>query len=206
MDARDKRGHDVEVVALLHNIRSCPSPPSRGQAPAGIQHWIPAFAGMSGGCRSDLLSNSQASNSHASSPVLFGEAPGRPVFRSFSFPPQMRGGWRAKWRNHCSLCARIPSRKYGAPLGAPPRQACAVWAHLRRLPYGAGPRFSWPSVNGTPSVSQAPGGRLLLAARRSPGAARVRALRGTPAGAASGPTMTPLETPLDGRTDRNIFI
>jgi hypothetical protein len=31
----------------------------------------------------------------------------------------------------------------------------------------------------------APGGRLLLAARRSPGAARVRALRGTPAGAAS---------------------
>ena len=34
----------------------------------------------------------------------------------------------------------------------------------------------------------APGGRLLLAARRSPGAARVRALRGTPAGAASGPT------------------
>jgi hypothetical protein len=35
------------------------------------------------------------------------------------------------------------------------------------------------------SVSQAPGGRPLLATRRSPGAARVRALRGTPAGAAS---------------------
>ena len=42
--------------------------------------------------------------------------------------------------------------------------------------------------NVTASVSQAPGGRLLLAARRSPGAARVRALRGTPAGAASDPT------------------
>ena len=34
----------------------------------------------------------------------------------------------------------------------------------------------------------APGGRPLLAARRSPGAARVRVLRGTPAGAASDPT------------------
>ena len=65
-----------------------------------------------------------------------------------------------------------------------------------RLPYGAGPRFSWPPVkHETASVSQAPGGRLLLAARRSPGAARVRALRGTPAGAASDPTrMTPHES------------
>ena len=42
--------------------------------------------------------------------------------------------------------------------------------------------------NVTASVSQLPGGRPLLAARRSPGAARVRALRGTPAGAASDPT------------------
>ena len=41
----------------------------------------------------------------------------------------------------------------------------------------------------------APGGRPLLATRRSPGAARVRALRGTPAGAASDPTrMTPHES------------
>ena len=84
-------GHDAEGMALLHNIRSCPSPPSRGQAPAGIQPWIPAFAGMSGGCRSDLfvkqpslkqpsLKQPSLSNRHASSPVLFGEAPGRPVF------------------------------------------------------------------------------------------------------------------------------
>ena len=72
------------------------SPPSRGQAPAGIQPWIPAFAGVSGGCRSDLLVKqpSLAAKScsqvlqpslqykQASSPVLFGEAPGRPVFRS----------------------------------------------------------------------------------------------------------------------------
>src|SRR4029077_19138740 len=79
-------GHDAEGMTLLHNIRSCPSPPSRGQPPAGIQPWIPAFAGMSGGCRSDLLVKKQSlkqpslSNRHASSPVLFGEAPGRPVF------------------------------------------------------------------------------------------------------------------------------
>ena len=104
---------------------------------------------------------------------------------SLCLPLKDEGGWRARRRNHCSLCARIPSRKYGAPLGAPPRQACAVRAYLRRLPSCAGPRFSWPPQTRTASVSQAPGGRLLLAARRSPGAARVRALRGTPAGAAS---------------------
>ena len=57
-------------------------------------------------------------------------------------PAQMRGGWRARWRDHCSFSARVPSRKHGAPPGAPPRQACAVWAHLRRLPCCAGPRFS----------------------------------------------------------------
>ena len=131
------------------------------------------------------------SNSHASSPVLFGKAPGRPVFpfSLFSSSPK-RGGWRAKGRNHCSLCARIPSRKYGAPLGAPPGQACVTspgpicW----RLPCCAGAvafpfRPSRPQCDGL--RQPAPGGRPLLAARRSPGAARVRALRGTPAGAAS---------------------
>jgi len=46
----------------------------------------------------------------------------------------------------------------------------------------------------TAAVSQ---GQPLVAAGRSPGAARVRALRGTPAGATSGPThMTPHESAL----------
>ena len=62
--------------------------------------------------------------------------------------------------------------------------------------------------NVTASVSQAPGGRLLLAARRSPGAARVRALRGTPAGAAScSITKTPLDDALKrAEPNRNIII
>jgi hypothetical protein len=52
----------------------------------------------------------------------------------------------------------------------------------------------------------APGGRPLLAARRSPGAARVRALRGTPAGAAPCSTIRRLMmTPLDEQGDRTIF-
>ena len=148
----------------------------------------------------------QFSKSQAPSPVFFGEAPGRPVSVPSFSPAQMRGGWRARWRDHCSFSARVPSRKHGAPPGAPPRQACAVWAHLRRLPCCAGPRFSLtvslalpaslallplPAPTDEASRQQtairqpAPGGRLLLAARRSPGAARVRALRGTPAGAAS---------------------
>jgi hypothetical protein len=71
------------------------------------------------------------------------------------FAPQKMRGMARQGAQPLFLCARIPSRKYGAPLGAPPRQACAVWAHLRRLPYGAGPRFSWPPVKyGTASVSQ----------------------------------------------------
>jgi hypothetical protein len=92
------------------------------------------------------------STTHASSPVLFGEAPGRPVFPLS--PLKDEGDGAPKGRNHCSLCARIPSRKYGAPLGAPPRQACAVRAYLRRLPSCAGPRFSWSPQTGTASVSQ----------------------------------------------------
>jgi hypothetical protein len=54
----------------------------------------------------------------------------------------------------------------------------------------------WPSISGTAIRQPAPGGRLLVATERSPGAARVRALRkSTRAGAASDPTrMTPHES------------
>ena len=70
-----------------------------------------------------------------------------------------------------------------------PDRLAHVRIYLRRLPSCAGPRFSWPPVTHGDGLRQpAPGGRPLLATRRSPGAARVRALRGTPAGAASGPT------------------
>ena len=130
--------------------------------------------------------NSQ-SNSRASSPVLFGEAPGRPVFPLSPLKDEGDGAPRG-----ATIVLDVPA----FPLGNTGRRSARHPDKLaqsglicRRLPYGAGPRFSWPSVkHGTTSVSQAPGGRLVLAARRSPGAARVRALRGTPAGAASDPT------------------
>ena len=103
-------------------------------------------------------------------------------------PSKMRGMAR-QGAQPLFLCARIPSRKYGAPLGAPPGQACArpdlfaASSFLRRAALFVAVRDTWDGLR-----QPAPGGRPLLAARRSPGAARVRALRGTPAGAASGPT------------------
>jgi hypothetical protein len=58
-----------------------------------------------------------------------------------------------------------------------------------------GRAFRWPFMSETAIRQPAPGGRLLLATRRSPGAARVRALRkSTRAGAASCST---IKTPLD---------
>jgi hypothetical protein len=86
------------------------------------------------------------SNSQASSPVLFGEAPGRPVVLSLT-SRQKRGGWRAKWRNLSRetrerLSARQPDRLY------------AVWLICGRLPYGTGPRFLLASEPCRPSVSQ----------------------------------------------------
>ena len=135
----------------------------------------------------------------------------------FLTPRQSEGDGAPSDATICSLSARVPSRKHGAPLGAPPRQACAVRGYLRRLPYCAGPRFSGAVPSGLPclrrvchrfrrplrqsrgqastaAVSQAPGRQPFSGRRAEPGAARVRALRGTPAGAAS---CSITKTPLD---------
>ena len=99
--------------------------------------------------------------------------------------PPIEGGWRAKWRNHCSFSAVLPLESTGAS-----RRAIAASSFRRR------PRFSLTSATRGPSVSQAPGRQPVVAAGRSPGAARVRAVRksSTPAGAAPCPT---IKTPLD---------
>ena len=101
---------------------------------------------------------------------------------SFSFfvPSPKRGGWRAKGRNHLFFCARGPSRDRGAPLGAPPRQACAVRAYLRASSFRRRAALFVAAPTWAASVSQAPGGRPVLATRRSPGAARVRACEARP--------------------------
>ena len=135
------------------------------------------------------------SNSQASSPVLFGEAPGRPVF---PLSPLKDEGDGALGGATIVLCVpAFPLGECGAPLGAP----------SRRLSYGAGPPFVAAREHGTASVSQAPGGRLLLAARRSPDAARVRrALRGTPrAPHPIPPRMTPHE-PLGGPNGVRLYL
>jgi hypothetical protein len=129
------------------------------------------------------LSNSSARRhggsrkSRVSSPVLFGEAPGRPVFRLS--PLKDEGMARQGAHPLFFVCPHSLSEMRGAARRATRTSLRTSGFICGRLPYGAGPRFSWPPVkHGTASVSQAPGGRLLLATRRSPGAARVRALRG----------------------------
>ena len=141
---------------------------------------------------SNSQSNSQ-SNSHASSPVLFGEAPGRPVFPLSPLKDEGDGAPRGATIVLCvpafplgntgRRSARHPDKlaQSGFICGSSLRRRAALFVAARETRNGL--------------RQPAPGGRLLLAARRSPGAARVHALRGTPAGAASDPTrMTPHES------------
>ena len=120
------------------------------------------------------------SNSQAASPVLFVEAPGRPVVVLFFLPSPKRGGWRAKWRNHCYCVPAAPRETAGRRSARHPDKLAQSGLICGRLPYGAGPRFSWPPQTWAASVSQAPGGQPILATRRSPGAARVRACEARP--------------------------
>ena len=189
-----------------------PVPPSRGQAPVGIQPWIPAFAGMSGGCRSDLLVKqpSLAAKScsqvlqpslqykQASSPVLFGEAPGRPVF-PFVSPQKMRGMARQGAQPLFFVCPHSLSEIRGAARRATQTSLRSLGSFTASSLRRRAALFVAARETRNGLRQPAPGGRLLLAARRSPGAARVRALRGTPAGAASDPTrITPHESAPGG--------
>ena len=90
------------------------------------------------------------SNSQASSPVLFVEAPGRPVVLLFFLPSPKRGGWRAKWRNHCYCVPAIPRETAGRRSARHPDKLAQSGLICGRLPYGAGPRFSWPPQTGRP--------------------------------------------------------
>jgi hypothetical protein len=134
------------------------------------------------------------SNSQASSPVLFVEAPGRPVFLRFVCPLAKARGMARQGAQPFVLSARGPSRDRGAPLGAPPRQACAVRAYLRAssLRRRAALFVAAPNLDDLRQPSSWRAARIGHQAepRRRPGAC----LRGTPAGAASGSTT---KTPLD---------
>ena len=100
-------------------------------------------------------------------------------FSSF-VPSPKRGGWRAKWRNHCYCVPAAPRETAGRRSARHPDKLAQSGLICGRLPYGAGPRFSWPPQTWAASVSQAPGGQPVLATRRSPGAARVRACEARP--------------------------
>ena len=86
------------------------------------------------------------------------------------------------------LSCRVPSRERGR-LSA---------RHRGVLPSGGRARFAGVLRLVDDRRQPAPGGQPLVAAGRSPGAARVRALRGTSAGAASCST---IKTPLDDALD-----
>jgi hypothetical protein len=128
--------------------------------------WMPGSSpGMTPGMatRTDL-SRFNCQTANAPPPVLFVEAPGRPVF--LLGPLDYEGGWRAKWRNHCSLSCRTPSREHGR-----------LSARHRSVFLPAPAALFVDRASRRPSVSQAPGRQPVVAAGRSPGAARVRAVR-----------------------------
>ena len=110
-------------------------------------------------------------------------------------PRQVRGRWRARWRNHCSLCAAFPLENAGAS-----RRAIAAFSFRRRAALFGG-RL-------TTTVSQAPGRQPVVASRAEPRRRPSACLRSTPAGAASGSTIkTPLDDALTlSRTNRIIVV
>ena len=87
------------------------------------------------------------SNSHASSPVLFGKAPGRPVFPFSLFSPRQSEGDGAPRGATIVLCVpAFPLGNTGRRSARHPDKLAHVRVYLRRFPCCAGPRFSWPSV------------------------------------------------------------
>ena len=213
------------AVLRLESVASASTP--LVPAKAGTQCWIPACAGMNGllNVRTQFhFSNSQIKQPSVITRILCGA--GYAVVPSSSSLKNMRG-WRAKWRNHCSFVPRSLSRtrsasrratqtslrcpglfaassflRRAALCGGRPELLSAGFASFRGLSGRAAGRPQRPPsaklLAGSPSV----------AAGRSPGAARVRALRGTPAGAAScSITKTPLDDALKrAERNRNIII
>src|SRR5262249_19886210 len=123
---------------------------------SGALHTIPHFP--------DSLFKQRRCVGHASSPVFFA-APGTPS--SLLSPLDIRGDG-APGGATIVLCCRTPSREHGR---LPAR-------HHGFLLTAPGRAFRWPLHFLETAMRQpAPGRRLLLATGRSPGAARVRALR-----------------------------
>ena len=100
----------------------------------------------------------------------------------FLTPRQSEGDGAPSDATIYSCVPVFPLENTGAPLGAPPGQARAVRAYLRAfsLRHRAVLFVGRSNSRNGPSVSQAPGGQLLLATRRGPGAARVRACEARP--------------------------
>ena len=138
---------------------------------------------------------------HASSPVFFVEAPGRPVSRLVFSPLGKARGMARQVTQPFDLCRPVfPLENTGAPLGAPPGQARAVRAYLPAfslpgrtagavpsgLPLSAGFAIVSDGLSAehgqASSVSQAPGGRLFSwppdGTRCRPGACFARHARG----------------------------
>jgi hypothetical protein len=156
---------------------------------------VPAFAGMSGGCRSDLLFKQPSSNSRASSPVLFGEAPGRPVF-PFVSPQKMRGMARQGAQPLFFMCPHSLSEIRGAARRATQTSlrslgSFAASSLLRRAALFVAARETRDGLRQPSSWRAAPIGRQ-AEPRRRPGAclatARPRAPHPAP------PRMTPHES------------
>ena len=181
--------------ALLHNIRSCPrKPASTTRSPLEP---VPAKAGtgISGMCCTAVhhFSNSLVKQQRAPACRLAYETcvitrilcrgPGQACLPSrFLTPRQSEGDGAPSDATIYSLCARVPSRKHeGASRRATRTSSRRPGLFAGVLLTAPSRAFRWPFQLAKRTIRQPSSWRqLLLATRRGPGAARVRACEARP--------------------------
>jgi hypothetical protein len=117
-----------------------------------LHAYVPAAWALLHNLAAIYFSNSQAQTAVRHHPYCLARPRVGPS--SHCLPSKRRGMARQVARPLFFVCPHLLSEIRGASRRAT-QTACAVRAYLRRLPYGAGPRFSWPPVkHGTAAVSQ----------------------------------------------------
>ena len=114
---------------VLVPLRSCPRKPASTMTPRVWRARPFSRQSFIFNCQTAARAGLQR---HASSPVFFVEAPGRPVSRLVFSPLGKARGMARQVTQPFILCVPVfPLENTGAPLGAPPGQARAVRAYLR---------------------------------------------------------------------------
>jgi len=132
-----------------------------------VSFWIPgsraALAPRNDRVNPIHFSNSQFFRRRASSPVLFIEAPGRPVFPWSLFAPPDARGWRARGRCRRRFKIRTSLRRCGSASRRATRTSSNARAHLRSSSF----RFAHSRKRNACAGPRFRGRPLLLLARRT---------------------------------------